>query len=159
LKGEKAGKNDFQTQGIAYSLDKGRTWTKYADNPVIQNPHLRDFRDPKVIWHEASKQWIMTLAVGNYVVFYASKNLKNWAQVGEFGQKEGAHDVVTGGVWECPDLFPVTQNLHNLEHFKPAICFLLHCVFRNESLNDLDTPQALRPCNSRTGFSFCSDFK
>jgi fructan beta-fructosidase len=115
LKGEKAGKNDFQTQGIAYSLDKGRTWTKYADNPVIQNPHLRDFRDPKVIWHEASKQWIMTLAVGNYVVFYASKNLKNWAQVGEFGQKEGAHDVVTGGVWECPDLFPLKMEGENTE--------------------------------------------
>ncbi|MDP5140701.1 MAG: glycoside hydrolase family 32 protein, partial [Spirosomaceae bacterium] len=33
MAGEKAGNIDFQTQGIAYSLDKGRTWTKYKGNP------------------------------------------------------------------------------------------------------------------------------
>jgi hypothetical protein len=57
------------------------------------------------------------------------------------------------------DLLPVTQNLHNLEHFKLEICFLLHSVFRDASLNGLDTPQALRPCNSRSDSFFCSDFK
>ena len=103
MAGEKAGKIDFQTQGIAYSLDNGRTWTKYANNPVVKNPGIRDFRDPKVIWHEASKQWIMTLAVVDHVAFYASKNLKDWVKTGEFGKTEGAH----GGVWECPDLFPL----------------------------------------------------
>jgi fructan beta-fructosidase len=46
--GERAGTIDFQTQGIAYSNDNGRTWTKYAQNPVIKNPGIRDFRDPKV---------------------------------------------------------------------------------------------------------------
>ncbi len=101
--GEKANRNDFQTQGMAYSLDKGRTWTKYANNPVVKNPGIRDFRDPKVLWHEASKQWIMTLAVADHVEFFASKNLKDWAKTGAFGQAEGAH----GGVWECPDLFPM----------------------------------------------------
>ncbi len=101
--GEKAGKIDFQTQGIAYSLDNGRTWTKYAHNPVVKNPGIRDFRDPKVIWHEASKQWVMTLAVVDHVEFYVSKNLKDWIKTGEFGKTEGAH----GGVWECPDLFPL----------------------------------------------------
>jgi predicted transposase/invertase (TIGR01784 family) len=55
--------------------------------------------------------------------------------------------------------YTVMQNLHNLEQFNLAICFLLRSVFRDESLNGLDTPQALLPCNSRTGFSFCSDFK
>ena len=103
MAGEKAGKIDFQTQGIAYSLDNGRTWTKYAKNPVVKNPGIRDFRDPKVIWHEASKQWIMTLAVVDHVEFYVSKNLKDWVKTGEFGKTEGAH----GGVWECPDLFPL----------------------------------------------------
>ena len=88
---------------MAYSLDKGRTWTKYANNPVVKNPGIRDFRDPKVLWHEASKQWIMTLAVADHVEFYASKNLKDWAKTGAFGQSDGAH----GGVWECPDLFPM----------------------------------------------------
>jgi fructan beta-fructosidase len=29
IEGEKAGRNDYQTQGIAFSNDKGRTWTKY----------------------------------------------------------------------------------------------------------------------------------
>jgi fructan beta-fructosidase len=101
--GEKANRNDFQTQGIAYSLDKGRTWVKYAGNPVIKNTGKRDFRDPKVFWHTASKRWVMILAVANHVEFYASKNLKEWEKVGEFGQNAGAH----GGVWECPDLFPM----------------------------------------------------
>nr|WEI57562.1 putative GH32 family protein [Micrasema longulum] len=103
MAGEKAGTNDFQTQGIAYSLDKGRTWAKYTENPVIKNTGIKDFRDPKVQWHSPTQQWIMTLAVADHVEFYASKNLKNWQKVGEFGKTEGAH----GGVWECPDLFPL----------------------------------------------------
>ena len=103
MAGEKAKRNDFQSQGIAYSLDKGRTWTKYAQNPVIKSPGIKDFRDPKVMWHEATKQWVVTLAVADHVEFYGSKNLKDWAKVGEFGKTEGAH----GGVWECPDLFPL----------------------------------------------------
>lgn len=103
MAGEKAGKNNFQTQGIAYSLDKGRTWTKYTNNPVIKNPNIRDFRDPKVSWHEATKQWIMVLAVQDHVEFHTSKDLKNWQKASEFGKKEGNH----GGVWECPDLFPL----------------------------------------------------
>ncbi len=104
MAGEKAGKIDFQTQGIAYSLDKGRTWKKYAKNPVIKNPGIKDFRDPKVIWHEASKKWIMTLAVADHVRFYQSTNLKDWTLGGSFGKTEGNH----GGVWECPDLFKLS---------------------------------------------------
>lgn len=100
-KGEKAGRNDFQSQGIAYSIDKGRTWKKYSSNPVIKNPGAKDFRDPKVMWHEASKQWILTMAVANRVQFYHSTDLKKWELSGSFGVNEGSH----GGVWECPDLF------------------------------------------------------
>ena len=48
-------KGGVQSQSIAYSTDKGRTWTKYEGNPVIPNPGLKDFRDPKVFWHESSK--------------------------------------------------------------------------------------------------------
>jgi fructan beta-fructosidase len=103
MAGEKSGKTGFQSQGIAYSLDKGRTWTKYANNPVVTNPNIKDFRDPKVLWHEAEKQWVMTLAVADHAEFYASKNLKDWTKTGEFGKTEGSH----GGVWECPDLFPL----------------------------------------------------
>jgi len=97
------GQNDFQTQGIAYSLDNGITWQKYKGNPVLKNPGIRDFRDPKVMWHATSKQWIMTLAVLDRIHFYSSPNLKDWKKESEFGATAGAH----GGVWECPDLFPL----------------------------------------------------
>lgn len=104
MAGEKAGRSDFQYQGIAYSNDKGRTWTKYTANPVVPNPgDIRDFRDPKVSWHETSGQWVMVLAVRDRVAFYGSKDLKKWAHLSDFGDIWGAH----GGVWECPDLFPV----------------------------------------------------
>ncbi|MFN7115596.1 MAG: glycoside hydrolase family 32 protein [Saprospiraceae bacterium] len=100
---EKAGRIDFQAQSIAYSNDNGRTWTKYPDNPVLKNPGIRDFRDPKVSWHEATQQWIMTLAAQDHIAFYASPDLKNWTHQSDFGKDRGAH----GGVWECPDLFPL----------------------------------------------------
>ena len=102
-KGEKAGTDKFQNQGIAYSLDAGKTWKKYAQNPVLKNPGIKDFRDPKVSWNEAAKKWVMTLATLDRITFYSSPNLKDWTKESEFGQKLGAH----GGVWECPDLFPL----------------------------------------------------
>ncbi|MBL7814021.1 MAG: glycoside hydrolase family 32 protein [Saprospiraceae bacterium] len=111
MAGEKSGKNNFQTQGIAYSLDNGRTWTKYAQNPVIKNPNVKDFRDPKVMWYEPTKNWILALAVADHIEFYASKDLKNWEKTSEFGKTEGAH----GGVWECPDLFPLKVEGSNTE--------------------------------------------
>ncbi len=97
---EKAGKINFQTQGVAYSTDKGHNWKKYNQNPVLKNPGTKDFRDPKVSWLEKYKKWVMTLAVGNEIHFYVSKNLKDWSFSGKFGLEEGSH----GGVWECPDL-------------------------------------------------------
>lgn len=105
-KGEKAGRNDYQTQGIAYSYDNGKTWTKYKNNPVLKSPGIADFRDPKVNWYEAGKKWIMALAVKDHIGFYSSADLINWQHESSFGEKEGAH----GGVWECPDLFPLTVN-------------------------------------------------
>jgi fructan beta-fructosidase len=102
-KGEKAGTNNFQNESIAYSLDNGKSWTKYAGNPVVKNPGIRDFRDPKVMWYAAGKKWIMTLATKNRITFYSSPDLKNWNKESEFGLDKGAH----GGVWECPDLFPL----------------------------------------------------
>jgi fructan beta-fructosidase len=103
-KGAAAGKNNFQNQSLAYSLDGGYTWTKYAHNPVLNNPGITDFRDPKVSWYEPGKKWVMTLATKDRITFYSSPNLKNWTKESEFGQSTGAH----GGVWECPDLFPLT---------------------------------------------------
>jgi fructan beta-fructosidase len=98
---ERSGSETFQSQGIAFSTDKGRTWSKYAGNPVLPNPGKRDFRDPKVFWHEETGKWIMILAVHDRIRLYSSPDLKSWSFESEFGENAGAH----GGVWECPDLF------------------------------------------------------
>jgi fructan beta-fructosidase len=87
--GDGAGRIDFQTQGIAYSVDKGRTWTKYENNPVLANPGIRDFRDPKVSWNELSNQWVMTLAVKDHIEFYGSPDLKKWRKLSDFGNTIG----------------------------------------------------------------------
>ena len=100
---EQAGRQDRESQGIAYSLDRGRTWNKYAGNPVLPNKGDVDFRDPKVSWHEPTRRWIMPLAVGDYLEIFVSPDLKKWEYTSTFGKNEGAH----GGVWECPDLFPL----------------------------------------------------
>lgn len=104
--GEKAGRNNYQYQSLAYSNDDGKSWTKYKNNPVLQNPGIADFRDPKVSWYEPQKKWVMTLAVKDHISFYSSKNLKDWKKESDFGEKIGAH----GGVWECPDLFQLDHN-------------------------------------------------
>ncbi|MEZ4669622.1 MAG: glycoside hydrolase family 32 protein [Anaerolineae bacterium] len=89
-----------QSQGIAYSSDKGRTWTKYAGNPVI--PALaKDFRDPKVIWHEASQHWVMVIAAGREIQIFTSPNLLNWEM------SSSLTGGLAGGIWEVPDLFPL----------------------------------------------------
>jgi len=100
--GEKAGTFFFQNQSIAYSLDNGIHWQKYAGNPVVKTPGLKDFRDPKVSWYAEQKKWVMVLAAGDRIMFYSSVNLKEWKKESEFGSGIGAH----GGVWECPDLIP-----------------------------------------------------
>jgi len=105
-KGEKNGSDDFQNQSLAFSLDDGETWTKYAGNPVLKNPGIKDFRDPKVMWFAPEKKWIMTLATKDRITFYSSPNLKDWKKESEFGETIGAH----GGVWECPDLFSLNDN-------------------------------------------------
>ncbi|WP_449538881.1 glycoside hydrolase family 32 protein [Ferdinandcohnia sp. Marseille-Q9671] len=100
-----------QRQSIAYSLDKGRTWIKYAGNPVLSDENITDFRDPKVFWHHETAKWVMILAAGQSVRLYTSSDLKTWDFASEFGAKDGSHL----GVWECPDLFelPVDGNEEN----------------------------------------------
>ncbi len=96
-------KKPLQNQQIAYSNDRGRTWTKFSGNPVL-DVKMADFRDPKVFWHEPTSRWVMTVALAkeSKVHFYSSPDLKQWKYVGEFGGV-GA----MGGLWECPDLFPL----------------------------------------------------
>ena len=92
-----------QTQHIAFSNDRGRTWTKYSGNPVI-DLGLKDFRDPKVFRYGSHWVMVVALPLDHKVRFFSSSNLKNWTPLSDFGPA-GA----TGGVWECPDLFPLGQ--------------------------------------------------
>lgn len=93
---------DIQMQSMAYSLDNGKTFTKYEGNPILTSSE-KDFRDPKVFWYAPGKHWVMILAVGQHMEIYSSVNLKEWKKGSEFGAMQGAH----GGVWECPDLVEI----------------------------------------------------
>jgi len=95
--------SSLQTQNLAYSIDNGKSWTKYSANPVL-DLQMRDFRDPNVFWHEPTKRWIMSVAMPNekLISFYSSFSLKQWAFESDFGMQSD-----TSGVWECPDLLHV----------------------------------------------------
>ena len=90
--------HDF-TQCLAYSADHGRTWTKYARNPVL--PQVRGGnRDPKVIWDAPTHQWLMALFLdGDHFGLFTSPNLTSWSQI---------QTVTLPGSGECPDFFPMT---------------------------------------------------
>jgi fructan beta-fructosidase len=95
--------HSHQSQALAYSLDEGSTWVKYAANPVL-DLGLDHFRDPKVTWDRTTESWLMSVVKPKErkVSFYTSKNLKEWSHLSDFGPA-GAVD----GDWECPDLFPI----------------------------------------------------
>ncbi len=85
--------NDNRSQCLSYSLDQGRTWTKYAQNPVLVHPE----RDPKVFWHAPSKRWILVLSGEGRYYFFTSTNLLSWTKL----------PVSLPDCYECPDLFPL----------------------------------------------------
>lgn len=104
IEAEKSGQVDYEKQSIAYSTDRGRTWTMYKSNPVLINlTGSKDFRDPKVFWYEPNKSWIMVTAVRDHISLWSSPDLKQWSFLSDFGADWGSHN----GVWECPDLFPI----------------------------------------------------
>ena len=92
-----------QAQEIAHSSDRGRSWTKYPANPVL-DLGLRDFRDPKVFWHAPSARWVMAVVLpdAHQVLLFGSTDLKAWHELSRFGPAGEAE-----GIWECPDLFPI----------------------------------------------------
>ena len=92
-----------QTQSLAFSKDGGRTFQKYAGNPVLTTSDVADFRDPRPFWNEDIKAWNLILAAGQEMRIYSSKDLKDWKYESSFGKEYGNH----GGVWECPDLFEI----------------------------------------------------
>jgi len=88
-----------QTQSMAISTDNGKTFTKYAANPVLVSD-IPDFRDPHVIWYAQEKKWILIVSEKQHMKLFSSKNLKDWTFESDFGEGYGSH----AGVWECPDL-------------------------------------------------------
>ena len=99
-----------QTQSLAYSTDGGKTFTKYADNPIITS-NVPDFRDPHVFWNAEAGFWNMILAAGQQMSIYSSKDLKEWKHESDFGAEYGNHV----GVWECPDLMKMNVKGTNKE--------------------------------------------
>lgn len=86
-----------QVQCMAYSLDKGRTWTQYNQNPLIDSKakwESKDTRDPRVFWYQPGRHWVMVLNERDGHSIYTSKNLKQWT-----------YESHITGFWECPDLF------------------------------------------------------
>ena len=88
-----------EVQSLSFSTDQGASWQMFAGNPVLQNPGIADFRDPKVFWHAESERWAMVLAAGDRALFYTSENLVDWTEASVFGPVDGF-----AGVWECPEL-------------------------------------------------------
>ena len=86
------------TQCIAYSTDRGRRWTKYSHNPVL--PHVvGEDRDPKVVWYEPDRRWIMALYLdADRYALFSSPDLKQWTMLEDFSME---------GCGECPDFFEI----------------------------------------------------
>lgn len=92
---------ESQAQYLWYSTDNGQTFHPHSAEPVLPNPGVRDFRDPKVIWDAERGHWLMANAEGDRVGFYVSGDLITWDRVGEFVRT----DI---GLLECPDIFTMT---------------------------------------------------
>ena len=87
-----------QRQSLFVSTDGGYRFKAYEGNPVMDNPGVHDWRDPKIVWDDARNEWLMVLAEGHKIGFYTSPDLKRWTYKSGFER----HDL---GVLECPDLF------------------------------------------------------
>ncbi len=92
-----------QAQFLWYSTDGGRSFAAGGLAPVLPNPGVHDFRDPKVIWDEDRGRWFMANAEGQRIGFYTSADLRSWERVGEFVRT----DI---GLLECPDIFRMTAD-------------------------------------------------
>jgi fructan beta-fructosidase len=98
-----AGHTGFERQALAWSLDHGRSWRRYAGNPVLSAPGVRDFRDPAVSWHAATRRWVMVVSGGDHLEIHSSPDLIHWRHESDFGAPWGPR----AGVWECPGLRPM----------------------------------------------------
>lgn len=96
-----------QIQCMAYSTDNGRTFTKYDGNPILRPfDGIKDFRDPKVFWHEPAKAWYMIVSADKEMRFYKSDDLKRWTYISSFGRGYGMQPCQ----YECPDFVQLPVN-------------------------------------------------
>ena len=108
------GNHQRQQQCIAYSLDNGRTYTKYEGNPVVTPfDGLENFRDPKVFWYAPQNKWVMIVSADKNMRVYESKDLKKWNYMGEWGAGFGPQP----NQFECPDFFEMAVD-GNAQHKK-----------------------------------------
>lgn len=91
------------SQYLAYSFDLGKTWTKYAENPLSLNTGEANFKISKIIWHEESQKWILVLTGRDHVRFYSSDNLIDWQLSSTFSE---VLDYISGE-WDYTDFFPL----------------------------------------------------
>jgi len=89
-------------EALAYSTDRGKSWTYYRGNPVIRHQG----RDPKLIWYRPGKHWVIAVydedpKVKRNISIYTSKNLKEWKLASKIP-----------GYFECAEIFelPVDGN-------------------------------------------------
>jgi fructan beta-fructosidase len=95
---------DHQTQCLVHADRALTSFSGEARNPVVPNPGLGAFRDPKVVWHAPTARWIMVVTHGQSIGIHSSADLVHWTLESEFGAAEGQHGK---GPWECPDLLPL----------------------------------------------------
>jgi fructan beta-fructosidase len=93
---------DLQVQCLVHADRQLTSFERESSNPIVTNPGLAAFRDPKVFWHGPTRRWIMVLTHGQSVGIRSSSDLVDWRFESEFGASEGRHGE---GPWECPDLF------------------------------------------------------
>ena len=86
------------TQCMAYSVDGGKTFVKYKNNPIV--PHIIGLnRDPKVVFSNELGKWIMALYLdGNDYKLLVSDNLIDW--------KEWENVTLKTDI-ECPNFYPL----------------------------------------------------
>lgn len=91
-----------QRQSLFYSTDDGYTFQGYDGNPIMDNPGVVDWRDPKIIRDETHDRWVMVLAEGERLGFYVSDDLRAWTYVSDYATDRW-------GLLECPDLFEMVD--------------------------------------------------
>lgn len=87
-----------QRQSLFVSTDGGYRFESFDGNPVMDNPGSQHWRDPRIVWDDARREWLMVLAEGHKLGFYTSPDLKGWTYRSGFERDDL-------GILECPDLF------------------------------------------------------